>query len=187
MQLLVSKRNFAAPRLHRETQTLRSRWLLWLTAGIILSLSSLAFSSTVAVGNCTKFPFYPTIQQAVSSVTFGSTIYICPGLYHEQVHITYINLTLIGVSANGSSGAAASGANNPVILPPAGGLVANATDLNDGSQIAAQIYVDSPKTYTTPIVVNISNITVDGTGNGISCSPDVVGIYYQNASGTINH
>jgi hypothetical protein len=37
-------------------------------------------------------------------------------------------------------------------------------------------------------VVNISNITVDGSNNGLSsCGTDFVGIYYQNASGTVNH
>jgi hypothetical protein len=33
----------------------------------------------------------------------------------------------------------------------------------------------------------ISNLTVDGTGNGLTCGPDVQGILFQNASGTVNH
>ncbi len=37
-------------------------------------------------------------------------------------------------------------------------------------------------------VVNISNLIVDGANNGLSsCATDLVGIYYQNASGTVNH
>ena len=35
--------------------------------------------------------------------------------------------------------------------------------------------------------VNISNITVDGTNNNIGgCSPNLIGIFYQNASGTLS-
>jgi hypothetical protein len=36
--------------------------------------------------------------------------------------------------------------------------------------------------------VTISNLTVDGTGNGVfSCGLDIQGILFQNASGTLNH
>jgi len=35
--------------------------------------------------------------------------------------------------------------------------------------------------------VSISNLTVDGTGNGLSCGPDVRGILFQSSSGTVNH
>ena len=35
--------------------------------------------------------------------------------------------------------------------------------------------------------VTISNLTVDGSNNGItSCSPNLIGVYYQDASGTVN-
>jgi hypothetical protein len=136
---------------------------------------------------------YPTISQAVSSVPAGSTIFICPGTYAEQVVITK-KLTLEGVAGNGSMGSAATGSNNPVVVSPSGGVLVNSNDLypygGDPNQpTAAQILVQTPSNaLPTPIVVNISNITVDGSNNGLGdCTIDLVGIYYQNASGTVNH
>ena len=153
----------------------------------VVGFSSLAHSSAVAVGTCTNLPFYPTIQLAVNSVPAGTTIEICPGIYAEQVTISK-NLVLAGVSANGAVGPAASGANNPTLVSPAGGVVSNASDLYDGSPIAAQIVVSTPTGAAQPITVNINNIIIDGSNNLISgCAPDLVGIYYQNASGTMNH
>ena len=161
--------------------------MLFLLTSMVV-FSSMAFSSTVAVGTCTNLPYYSSIQTAVNSVPAGSTIKICPGTYGEQVTITK-NLTLTGVSANGLSGLIAGGANNPVIVVPTGGVQANASDLYDGSGIAAQILVMTPSNaIANPIVVNVNNITVDGSNNQIGgCAPDLVGIYYQNASGTVNH
>ncbi len=162
-----------------------------LAVGILLAFSSFAFSANVAVGTCTKLAFYPTISQAISSVPAGSTIRICPGTYPEQLVISK-SLSLIGVAGNGNSGPAASGANNPTIVSPAGGLPANTNDLfgfPNGQPTAAQILVQTPSaTIGTPIMVNISNLIVDGANNGLSsCATDLVGIYYQNASGTVNH
>jgi len=160
----------------------------------VLSLAALAcFSplhlsaSAVVVGNCKSLPSYSTIQSAIDASPAGSTAYICNGTYPEQVVIAK-NFTLIGVSAGGSSGGAAVRSNNPVITSPAGGTAANANDLYDSSAIAAQIAVLTPSGAGSPIVVNISNVAVNGSNNLISgCGPDLVGIYYQNASGTINH
>jgi len=144
---------------------------------------------------CKNIARYSTISLAVSSMPAGATIYICPGTYAEQVVINQ-NLTLVGVSGNGSGGASASGENNPVIVSPANGVVVNANDLNpyggDPNQpTAAQILIETLPTsnsWPTPIAVNISKITVDGSNNGLnSCATDLVGIYYQNASGTVNH
>src|SRR5262249_47581239 len=69
-----------------------------------------------------------------------------------------------------------------VISVPAGGLVANATStFNPSTHFAAQLYVKSP---ATNVVIN--NITVDGQNNGINaCDPGPIGIYFQNASGTV--
>jgi hypothetical protein len=142
---------------------------------------------------CKSLPSYPTISLAVSSVPKGATIYICPGTYAEQVVINK-NLTLEGVAGNGSTGAAASGENNPVIVSPSNGVVVNTNDLSgypNGEPTAAQILVQTLPTSLTwpaPIEVNISNITVDGSNNQLSgCGTDFVGVYYQNASGTLNH
>ena len=156
------------------------------------------FASTVVVtppGTTSCRPTlasYPTISQAVSSVPAGSTIFICPGTYAEQVVINK-HLTLTGEAQNGTTGTAASGSNNPVIVSPNGGVKVNTSDLYQypsGQPIAAQVLVQTLPVggvWGTPIVVNISNITVDGSNNGTTCGPDIVGIYYQNASGTVNH
>jgi hypothetical protein len=159
---------------------------LLLMAVMLLGLSSIAFSSTVAVGTCTNLPFYTSIQTAVNSVPAGSTIRICPGTYTEQVLITK-NLTLTGVAANGLTGTTAVGENDPVITSPANGVVANLTDPAGGDPIYYQIAVVSP-VPTAPIKVNLSNIAIDGSDNQIAgCGMDLVGINYQNASGVISH
>jgi hypothetical protein len=161
--------------------------LVLLMTVILSSINLPAFSSTVQVGNCATLASYPTISQAVSSVPAGSTIKICPGTYAEQVVIKK-NLNLVGISANGLSGASANGENNPTIVSPAGGVVVNSADLYNSFPTAAQIVVLTPSTASAAITVNISNITVDGSNNQLSgCGTNLVGIYYQNASGTINH
>lgn len=130
---------------------------------------------------------YPTISQAVSSVPSSSTIFVCPGTYPEQVVITK-SLTIEGVSASGLSGASAVGANNPVITSPSGGVIVNATDPLSGQPIAAQVLVQTPAaSLGTPIKVTLEYLAIDGSNNQLSgCATNLVGIYYQNASGTIN-
>jgi parallel beta-helix repeat protein len=130
-----------------------------------------AFGATSQVGTCTSFtPQFATIQAAVTAASSGQTIYVCPGSYPEQVAIS-TNLTLEGLQV-GHSGLAA-------VTVPAGGVVVNATSLG-GNPVAAQIVV------TGGARVTISDLTVDGYGNGIAtCATDLVGIYFQNASGTV--
>jgi hypothetical protein len=118
------------------------------------------------------YAVFTTIQSAVNSVPAGGTIFVCPGVYAEQVMISK-KLIL--------QGTASSTQNEAVIVPPAGGMMQNATDLVTGNPIAAQILV-------TAGTVTINSLSVDGTGNGLSgCSPDLRGILYQNASGTVDH
>jgi hypothetical protein len=139
---------------------------------VLAALSGQAFASTVAVGTCPTATF-PTIQLAINAVPAGSTIQICPGNYHEQVLITK-KLTLVGI-------AGAAGDDAAVILPPTTGMVANTVSVDSGDPIAAQILVTSGP-------ASISNLTVDGTGNGITgCGPNLMGILFQSASGTVNH
>jgi hypothetical protein len=147
----------------------------------VLSLAVLAcfsplhlFASTVVVGTCKNLVQFATIQAAINASPSGSTVDVCPGTYPEQLTIAK-SITLTGV-AFGTSDAA-------IIVPPGTGLVQNATDVDTGNPIAAQIFVQNPATSVT-----ISNLTVDGTGNAIAgCGPDLQGILYQNVSGTINH
>lgn len=132
-------------------------------------------AATVYVGSCgpAKATSYATIQQAVNASPAGSTILVCPGTYPEQVTIQK-NLNLLGVQSGTADSA--------VITSPAGGVVQNTYDLYmpPSIPVAAQVLVQKAQ------CVNIANITVDGSNNLIAgCAPDLRGIYYQNASGTL--
>ena len=144
-------------------------------AALLAATGLAAQAATVYVGACgpAKATTYPTIQQAVNAVPAGSTVFVCPGTYPEQVTITK-NLNLIGVQSGTADSA--------VITSPTGGVVQNTYDLYEPPSIpvAAQVLVQKAQS------VNIANIAVDGSNNLIAgCAPDLRGIYYQNASGTL--
>src|ERR1035438_5991613 len=135
---------------------------------VLIALSGQAFSSTVAVGNCTKLVQFATIQLAVSSVPAGSTVKVCPGTYPEQVTIANKNLTLIGVGPTAST-----------VTVPASGLVTNGVTDIFGFPTAAQIFVQNA-------TVTISHMAVDGANDQLTgCGVDAVGIYFKNAAGVI--
>jgi hypothetical protein len=140
---------------------------------ILLGLGGQAFAATnLAVGLCAApGTHYTTIGAAVTAApAVGATIRVCPGTYPEQVTINK-NLTLIGI-ASGTSDAA-------VVTVPGGLLVTNGVTDIFGFPTAAQIFVHDA-------TVTISHLTVDGANDGMTdCSIDPIGIYYQNASGTI--
>jgi hypothetical protein len=148
----------------------RLRFIAIVTITVLMSAAAFA-GTRYAVGSCQPhLTSYSTISQAVSSVPSGSTIEVCPGNYPEQVLITQ-PLTLQGVSSQGSDTA--------MVTVPSGGLVQSVHSpscLPPGG-LFYQILVQT----TGP--VDISNLTVDGTGgSGSFC---VAGIYYQDSSGTI--
>jgi hypothetical protein len=145
---------------------------------VLVVLCAQAFASTVVVGSCPgPGVHYATIQAAVNAAGVN-IVKVCPGTYHEQVVINK-PLTLQGIVSN----APPPTQDAAVILPPAGGLLQNTTDFDHMSNpVAAQLLVQN-----TVGPVSISNLTVDGTGNGLTCGPDVQGILFQNASGTVNH
>src|ERR1700726_206460 len=146
-----------------------------LIAGVLLvSVEGMANASTVAVGTCRpNLVSFQTIQAAVNQSPPNTVIEICPGSYGEQVSISK-NLTLTGVTAGPR--------NSAIVVAPTDGIVQNATDLFDGSGIAAQIFVKNAAK------VNLNRLTVDGSNNQVTgCAPDLMGIYYQNASGTMNY
>lgn len=154
----------------------RSKVLLVFFAAVF-ALTSLglqkSMAATVQVGTCLIGPpHYSTIQKAVNASEPGTTIKVCPGNYPEQVLITK-TLTLTGVESDTGS--------TPIITPPAGGIVQNATGLAGSDAIGAQILVQNATG------VNISGLTVDGSGNQLTCAPDLMGIYYQNASGIVTY
>jgi len=163
----------------------RRRWTILF--GTALGLSCAFMMSTtyagaqtpppVQAGKCRSgIPSYSTIQAAVNAAATGALVYVCPGIYPEQITISK-NLSLQGIP-NGTAAAS-------VIVPPTGGLIQNATDPSPASanpSIAAQIFVQGPAT------VNLSNVLIDGGNNQLSgcTSPTLVGVYYQNASGTLS-
>ncbi|MBV9573742.1 MAG: hypothetical protein JOY93_06780 [Acidobacteriales bacterium] len=64
----------------------------------------------------------------------------------------------------------------------ASGVTFTSTTDDFGTTIYAQVWVDN----VTSGNVNLTNLTVDGTGNSVACPAAVVGIYYQISSGTVN-
>jgi len=133
----------------------------------------LAQASVVVVGTCVSgHPQFTTIQAAVNASAAGGTIYVCPGTYPEQVTITK-RLTISG-HLSGTNDLA-------LVVPPAGGLVQNGTDIF-GNPVAAQVFVTSAAGSA-----NIQHLTVDATGNNLAgCGgPTLEGIYFQGASGVI--
>jgi parallel beta-helix repeat protein len=114
---------------------------------------------------------YTTVGSAVAAARPHDVIKICPGTYQEQLTIAK-PLTL-----RGESGA---------VLKPSG-MVANATSLVTGTALATVIVVDGVTR------VSIEGLTIDGADNGISgCPlpaqvpvPDLFGVFYRNASGTL--
>ena len=150
--------------------------LAGLTVLLVGALGGSSFSATVAVGSCSTLVNFATIQQAIDASPDGTVIKICPGTYKGQPAITKsINL----------QGLAYAGTDRVIIAPPSTGLVANSIDISSGTAaqpIAAEIWV-----HDTVGPVLISNITVDGTGNNLADCTNLVGILYENASGTVNH
>ena len=113
---------------------------------------------------------YSSIQAAVTAAKPGDTINVCAGTYHEQVTVNK-KLTIQGFDVNGM--------NQAIIMPS--GVVANTTSTATGNPIAAIVLIDG----TNNDNVNLSDLTVDGSTNGINgCAPTLIGVYYRNSSGT---
>lgn len=132
----------------------------------ILSSSS-ALSKVILVDDnkveCPSATF-TRIQDAVNSASPGDTIHVCKGTYVEQVTI-HISLTIA--------------ADNGAVLMPSN-MQSNTTSLFDAAPLAVALLV------LDATDVSIHGLIVDGVNNGISgCSPDLFGIAFQNASGTV--
>lgn len=148
---------------------------------VLAGLWGQSLLATVQVGNCQSKTGVASITLAVAAVSPGGVIQVCPGTYPEQVVISK-PLTIRGIQ-DGNNDAA-------VIVPPSGGMAANTTRLSPylttGHPLAAQILVNAATG-----LVNISNLTVDGSGNGITygCGSEIIlaGIYYRAAQGTIKN
>jgi len=108
---------------------------------------------------------FTSIQDAINAANAGSLIRVCPGTYREQLSITK------SLSIEGDNGA--------ILLP--GNMVANTTG-SSGAPIAAAILVKDAAN------VEIEGLIVDTANSGITeCAPDLIGILYQNSSGSIEH
>lgn len=142
---------------------------------IVLALGAQAAlaSTTNVAGSCKPtLPSYNSISAALAATPPYGTVLVCPQTFNEQVEITQ-PVTLQGTSSGDSD--------QPVLAPPAGGLTQTATN-SFGSTVFYQLWVNN---VSGP--VNISNITVDGTGNGVSCSAvNFSGIFYQNSPGSVS-
>lgn len=133
---------------------------------------NVARAGTAVVGTCMSGTRFATITAAVAATPSGSTIYVCPGTYPEQVTITTSKLTIEGVQS-GTSDAA-------ILAAPPAGVTANAIDIL-GNSVAAQIFVQNAADVT------ISHLTIDGSANGLAgCTVNLEGIYFQNSSGAVS-
>ena len=144
-------------------------------AAVVAVMSPNLFATGVnaTVGLCPgPGTHYLTIAAAITAVSSGSTIRVCPGNYPEQLLIQK-SLTLEGIT----SGSGEAETDAVVIYPPSGGLPSNTSDAK--GTVASQVLVQN----TTQ--VTISNLTVDGKGN-MNTVDDVRGITFQDASGTVN-
>jgi hypothetical protein len=109
---------------------------------------------------------FSTIQAAIDAASPGEHIRVCAGTYHEQLTID----KSITVAAD-----------NGVVLSPTG-ITANATGLTQSDQIAAAVLVKNAAS------VVLTGFRIDGSGSGITdCSPRLVGVLFQDASGRIEH
>src|SRR5215469_3963069 len=146
---------------------MRSFVLLVMLLGTQFALADNNF----AVGTCRpRLKSFTTIQAAVSTVPAGSTVLVCPGTYPEQVTIT---------QALSLQGLADSNLDEAIITIPSAGLTTVVPSVF-GENVAAQLLVQ------TTGVVNITNITTDGTGGDSGCASWLAGIFYASgSSGTL--
>jgi hypothetical protein len=146
---------------------LRLRLLLFATLPLLIVYPAAA--SNFAVGSCKpNLQSFPSISAAVSGVPSGSTVFVCPGIYPEQVIISQ-PVSLQGIASANQDQA--------VIVVPSTGLFPNATSIF-AEPVAAQVLIQSTG------AVNIANISVDGTGGDLGCASNtwVAGIFYATGS-----
>jgi hypothetical protein len=138
---------------------------------ILLGTQFAVADGNFAVGTCRpRLRNFTTIQAAVSGVPAGSTVLVCPGTYPEQVTISQ-PLSLQGLSD--------SNADEAIIAIPSGGLTTIVPSIFL-ENVAPQVLVQ------TAGVVNITNITTDGTGGDSGCTNWLAGIFYASgSSGTL--
>src|SRR5213075_3305060 len=81
---------------HTQRKLMSKRLLLW----VLVTFTAAAHAKNYQVGSCLQgLPHFSTIQAAVNAVPPGSTVFVCPGTYPEQVSIGQ-PLTLRGIAFN---------------------------------------------------------------------------------------
>ena len=109
---------------------------------------------------------YTSIQAAVNAARAGDLIRVCAGTYREQVVID----KSLSVEAD----------NGVIVIPSE--VLANTASSSSGNPIAAIILVKNAQD------VELEGLIVDGSANGLTgCGPRLIGIFYQDASGSIEH
>jgi hypothetical protein len=120
------------------------------------------------------------IQDAINNAELGVTgPIVCVSSsgnpYPEQVVISSSNIQLVGVSKTA-----------PLIQPTS--VTSNSADPDSSTSVAAIVLVEGTATSAISGVV-IRGINVDGTqatSSFTGCSTNYIGIYFQDASGTVN-
>ena len=117
---------------------------------------------------------FTSIQAAVTAASPGSTILVCPGVYPEQVRIDK-PLTIIGIDVRNENAA--------IIVPAVALPIISFT----GAALKPVVIVKK-NTGRNLIDVNLSNLTIDGSGLAAAddCTARAVGVYYANASGEMD-
>lgn len=109
---------------------------------------------------------FMSIQTAIDAASAGDTVVVCSGTYAEQLAIAK------SLRIEAETGA----------FLVSAAMQQNATSLATGEQIAAAVLVSAATD------VSISGLTVDGINNGIvECAPRLIGVYFQNSSGSLRH
>lgn len=140
------------------------KYPLLLLVALLAAAVPRASATTYYVGRC-RVGSFSTISDALAATPAPDVVYVCPGTYPEQVTMTK-PVTLEGISSGG--------ANQVFITVPSGGLKFSC----EGASV--QVCVNN----TGP--VNITNITVDGTGAKDDVG-SIWGIFYNNSSGTVSY
>jgi hypothetical protein len=151
----------------------RIKSLLFLLA-LVAQVPLASATVTYVVGTCKpSLPSFAHINDALDATPAPNVVEVCPGTYPEQIGI-FKPVTLEGISS--------SNLDTATITVPSGGLIIDGGD-DLGDFVAAQVVVQDVAGE-----VKLSNLTIDATGNNVS-SPDthIVGVFYQNSPGTIDH
>jgi len=140
----------------------------------VISLAFQAEATTVQVGSClAHLQSYVTISEAVGAVPAGSTVWVCPGLYPEQVTVAK-SLTLHGALVGNTAGA--------TITVPSGGLKRSVLLRNNVAMYFQILVQGSPSD-----VITIRDLGINGLGHQVGTKGWMCGICYRATSGSISH